>query len=265
MDAAPFPRELYDIVINNFRDDIPTLKNVALVDRASANLCQSYIFHEITLRTQRTESTAITATPCYQLHNILLSSPHLATRIKDLTVDNREPCDHDSEKFPYVMFVDEDDFLPTVLDKLPNVASIRLLMDSTWPTLPPRLQSSIERIFMSDNLRSITLLALHEVPLSLFRASRGLHRICWLDTSIVPDMDSNVDSRCQLETLELIIDDPAQLLGYPSPFDLTHLQRISIALGSSFRNHTQSLTTLFRNNIRTLEYLGLHICRWTIP
>jgi hypothetical protein len=266
MNTLPFPRELYDIVINHFHDDIPTLKTIALVDRASANICQSYIFRQITLRTQGAQSPVVTETPCFKLHDILLASPHLATRVKDLTVDNRELYGYDPEKYPHVTLVTEDDFLPTVLDALPYITCIQLLLHSpTWSSLTPRLQSSIERAFASDHLLSITVLALHDIPLSLFCASSGLNRLCLLDTTIE---ESEVDSdtfndHFQLGTLDLIVDDPRQLLDEASPFDLTNLQRCSIALGLSFRHDLQPFTMLLEDNADTLEYLGLHICRLT--
>jgi hypothetical protein len=265
MDAPPFPRELYDIVINHFRDDLPTLRNISLVDRASANICQSHMFRQITLRTQRAQSRMADATPCFKLHDILLSSPHLATRIKDVTVDNREPCDSDTDQHPYVTYVTKDRFLPAVLNALPHIICLRILLDSsTWSSLPSNLRSSIEKTFASGNLLNITILALHDVPLSLFLASSRLHRLCLLDTTIEPDIDFDVHDRCQVENLDLIIDDPRELLEQPSPFDFTHLQRISISLGLSFRKQLQSLTMLLENNAGTLEFLGLHICRLTI-
>lgn len=259
MNASPFPRELYDIVVNHFHDDIPTLRNLALVDRASANICQSYIFHQITLRTQRTHNPS-TATPCFKLHEILLSSAHLAIRVKHLTVDDRESCDHDIDKYSHVSFVVEDEFLPFVLDALPQITCLRLLLDSlTWSSFSPYLQSSVQKIFASDNLLNITMLALHDVPLSLFCANSRLHRLCLLDSTVDSDIESDVHDRCRLEILDLIVDDPTELLDQASPFDLTHLQRLSISLGLSLRNQLQSLTMLLEDNASTLEFLGLHI------
>lgn len=264
MDASPFPRELYNIVIDHFRDDFPTLRSVSLVDRASANICQSHMFRQITLQTQRTHSRLVTATPCFKLHDILLSSPHLAIRIKELTVDNREPCNCDADENAYVTFVTKDPFLPAVLDALPHITCLRILLEDslTWSRLPSKLRYSIGKTLGSGNLLNITMLALHDVPSSLFLASGRLDRLCLLDTSIEPDIDFDVHDRCQLENLDLIIDDPRELLDQPSPFDLTHLRRISISLGLSLRNHLQSLTMLLESNAGTLEYLGLHICRW---
>ena len=262
MDAPPFPRELYDFVVDHFRDDFPTLRSISLVDRASANICQSHLFRQITLRTQRTRCRPVTGTPCFKLHDILLSSPRLATRIKELTVDNRESCDCDTDDNLYVTFVTKDPFLPSVLDALPHITCLRILLDSsTWSSLPPKLSSSIEKTLASGSLLNITILSLHDVPLSLFLASNRLHRLCLLDTSIDPDIEFDVHDRCRLENLEIIIDDPTELLHQPSPFDLTHLRRISISLVFSLRKHLQCLTNLLESNAGTLEYLGLHICR----
>jgi hypothetical protein len=256
-----FPRELYDIVVNHCHADIPTLKNVALVDRASAHLCQSYLFRQVTLKTQRTQDpTPVTATPCFRLHDIILSSPHLATYIKGLTVDDREPSDYDSEKYPFVTFVADNKFLPAILDVLPYITCIKLLLDSpTWLSLTLPLRFSIERAFTSRNLLDVTMLAIRDVPLFLFRKSR-LHRLCLLHTSIMPVFESDVPGGCQLETLDLIVDDPREILDQVTPFNLTHLQRISIAIGASLRNDLRSFTSLLENNSRTLNYLGLHIC-----
>jgi hypothetical protein len=258
-----FPREIYDTVVNLCHDDISTLKNVALVDRASAHICQSHIFRQVILQTQRTQTpTPDTATPCSRLHDILLSSPHLAMYVKDLTVDDRpgEPSDYDTEKYPFVTFVVDNKFLPAILDMLPYITCIQLLLDSSaWLGLTLSLRFSIERAFASRNLLDVTLLAMRDVPLFLFRESR-LHRLCLLHTSIMSVFEPDIHGGCQLKTLDLIVDDPGEILDQGTPFNLTHLQRISIAIGVSLRNDLQPLTSLLKNNSRTLNYLGLHIC-----
>lgn len=273
MDAPSFPRELYDTVVNHFRDDISTLRNVALVDRASAKKCQAHIFRRVTLRTRRMQSPAdASATPCFKLHDILRTSPHLATHIKELTVDNRESGLEDAEIYPFVSFVaDDDHLLPVILDILPHITCLKLLLDRdastrVWSNMSPIFKSSVAKTLESENLRNITILGLHDVPLSLFRGSNRLNHLCLLDTTIISDIDFDArhQHRCRLATLDLIVDNPRQLIGIPSPFDLTHLQRISIAIGLALRQRLRSLTTLLEANSRTLEYLGLHICQFAL-
>ena len=262
MDPPRFPRELYNIVVNLLHDQVSTLKKVALVDRASANICQAYLFRQLTLRTRRMQHLdTVTATPCFKLYDILTSSPHLATRIKNLTVDNREPSEVDTDQYPFVALVVEDGFLPIVLHALSHITHLRLFLDFlSWSSLSPSLKSSIQKTFASPNLLDITVVELNDIPLSLFCASSGLHRLCLLHTTFASDISLDVHDRHRLETLDLIADDPRQLLDQSSPFNLTHLRKISISLGLSFRIHVQSLNLLLENNASTLESLGLHIC-----
>ena len=266
--AIPFPRELYDLVTSNLRDDLSPLRNLSLVDRASADSCQVHLFRQVTLRSRRLQRPLPpTATPCSRLYQTLRSSPHLSARVKELCIDDRVPDAGPRTTAPHLSqfeySVRKDKNLPRLLEALNHLTSLKLIFNyhQNWQNLPPSLRYSIQTTLSSANLVDLTIKSLQDFPLSTFRRCSGLNRLCLLNVILHPDIDeADIQERRSLESLAIILEDPQDLFEPTSPFDLSHLQEANIALSGASYDDFPFMASMLERTAHTLVFLGLHIC-----
>ncbi|KAJ7178217.1 hypothetical protein C8R46DRAFT_1076136 [Mycena filopes] len=79
------PQELIDVIVDNLHDDIPSLKSCALTARAFVGSAQTHIFQRVEINPPRDRDSA-SPTPCQNFHKLLISSPHIAPLVTDLSI-----------------------------------------------------------------------------------------------------------------------------------------------------------------------------------
>jgi hypothetical protein len=135
--SARFPHELIDRIIDNLHDDLPTLRNVALVGRSCAPRTRVHLFHNVTIHKPQHLSV---------IDAILRRSPELCAVVRELKVASTPE-------------VSLDDVLSTSLGRLPHLDALSL--NQTRTVLSP--DSECQLIRLCANLRSLEL---KSVPLT---------------------------------------------------------------------------------------------------
>ncbi|KAJ7178175.1 hypothetical protein C8R46DRAFT_1076042 [Mycena filopes] len=170
----PVPQELIDIIVDNLHDDIPSLKSCALTARAFVGSAQIHIFHRVEINPPRDRNSA-SPTPCQKLYNLLVSSPHIAPLVTDLSVvlvgsETSFECDahglylNDRQ----VTWIMTGRTLALVLPLL-NLKRISIVENGPadwnswgeftmrWNILPRQLRSALTDVFSSPRLEAVHL------------------------------------------------------------------------------------------------------------
>ncbi|RXW19101.1 hypothetical protein EST38_g6761 [Candolleomyces aberdarensis] len=251
--AARFPNEILELIVEElavagqgpWKGLLGDLKSCCLVSRSFLPVCQKHIFHTILMAPSRTiikSSNVSTPNRTAQFAKLVVGSPHLASYVRKLTyrvfqTDPLEPS------------------IAAALEKLGNVEELELeFLDgagdvvSRWKrftAVHERWREAFVAMIRNPRLKSLTL-----------RKTLNLH-----ESTIVPGEGSSQDDstqqiylktlavgRSSFEILETWLNpQPNATL----PFQLTHLERLSLRLEASevqpaglFLEHLVHLRTL---------------------
>lgn len=162
-----FAQELIDLVLNELREDIPTLRSCLLVSRAFVPTSRIHLFSRIRLEPPQGPNVR-KPNRCQSFYNLLTTSPHLSSYVKHLEIiEGLSPRSWElallSAKRPqgYTWMAD-DQRLPLLLPLLWNLTSISLgLSDSRssldWQNVSPTVKDSLRAVFALPGLTSIRL------------------------------------------------------------------------------------------------------------
>ncbi|KAK0455270.1 uncharacterized protein EV420DRAFT_591498 [Desarmillaria tabescens] len=160
------PAELVDVIVCEFRHDLKSLKSFASAHRSFIPFAQSYIFS--TVRLSFNHLLRSDHSRCTQFLDILSSSPHIASFVRDLHIcivpapfwlPDILPNELSRENSPLIH----------VLRVLSSLRHIRIFQGGEhgwsvqWGGISPDLQAAMRTSFTSPSIRSITLerLAFH--------------------------------------------------------------------------------------------------------
>jgi hypothetical protein len=151
--SSRLPRELFDIIVDELRADIPSLLACAQSFRAMVPSAQAQLFYKVVLH-QPAPSNNGRKRPshCQKLSGLLESSPHLASLIKDLRIVDDDPL-------LSTWVVNEARTLARVLPLLDlKRISVRCTTASLdWDSMHRGLKTSLQSVFAFPRLESIQL------------------------------------------------------------------------------------------------------------
>ncbi|KAJ7178248.1 hypothetical protein C8R46DRAFT_1329365 [Mycena filopes] len=166
----PVPQELIDIIVDNLHDDTshaPSLRSCALTARAFVRSAQIHIFQRVEIKPPR-DRIVPSPTPCQKLYDLLVSSPHIAPLVTNLSIVLAEPgsaYEREQQKVPWVM---TGRTLALILPLL-NLKRISLVENPpanwnlqgkrcmSWNQLPRQLKSALTDVFSSPRLEAVHL------------------------------------------------------------------------------------------------------------
>jgi len=207
---ASLPQDIVETVIEQISPyDVETLKRCSIVSRSFLAPSQKQLFSVVYLTKGRVD--------CRRLYHLLLSTPHIATYIRELhvIVFSDPPHHRGTKKWVY-----GEETFPRLLQTMrPGLKSFSLVMkyDSVnWALFPSVLQTAILDLCTSPNLMSIRLISIcaDQFPIATLGASKHLKRLgflscshldCWrVFTPIpLPSPSANEVDKAQLESIEL--------------------------------------------------------------
>ncbi|KAJ6546936.1 hypothetical protein B0H19DRAFT_1163113 [Mycena capillaripes] len=247
------PQELVDIVTDYIQDDPLTLRTCSYVSPSFRRSSQRHVFSRIRFLPPR---SAKRPTLCKTFYDILVSSPRLASHVKDLEVLEGDDCTETSP--PWVA---SDESLGLVL---PLLQLRRFLFHCPYPRLfvvPRTLQALFLDVFRSPTLRSLTLGRLIFTPSSLNFSGTNLKELVLLNVSVYSgfdteraDLDHDANST-QLESFTAIDSNEEVLrllLGPQSPVDLRCLSTLSLS-GNINLLHLEAFVQRPRRTLRHLK------------
>ncbi|KAF8069034.1 hypothetical protein FPV67DRAFT_1669069 [Lyophyllum atratum] len=172
--TIPIPLEILIQIVEHLPLDSDAdrlfLSRCSRLSRAFVTPCQSRLFSDIHFFSYKGASR------CRRLHNVLTQSPHLASFIRTLVIQNGWTTQMEP-KMQRVMWALTEPTLPQVLDLLPalqllylNSSTTKLL---TWNDMGPALQTSLLRLFTLPSLTCIRLRNM-KVPPTIFCSSSQL-------------------------------------------------------------------------------------------
>ncbi|KAJ7111327.1 hypothetical protein C8R44DRAFT_742450 [Mycena epipterygia] len=172
MAPSLLPQELVDLIVDNLRDDIPSLKSCSLAARTFSGSVRAHIFRKVEITPPLPGKTN---SPCQQLYKLLTSTPHIAPLIDELHIVlvGSETCfeyDEDGQylveqQVPWVMAGTTLSLVLPLLD-LKRISIVengpadwnaygRFSMD--WNKLERTLKAALTDMFSSPRLESVHL------------------------------------------------------------------------------------------------------------
>lgn len=206
---TPFPQELTDTILNELRNDIPTLNSCPLVSRAFVPTSRAHLFSRVRL-TPPTKAQGNAPNRCQRFYQIIQSSPHIVSHVKHLElVEGHRPSKwHDTDEVSWLVSCRP---LPLLLLDSLNTISLGCTANTLiWNRVSPILKSSLRNVFVLPRLTGIRLYNVGFDGWSdlypLFANSPSLEHLSLLNVSTWEDpFDAPITYRPQL--LELSISD----------------------------------------------------------
>ncbi|KAJ7615672.1 hypothetical protein DFH06DRAFT_1343638 [Mycena polygramma] len=185
--SSCLPQELVDAIVDKIYEDkdIPSLKSCSLAARTFVSPARRYLFRRIEILPPRPACN-----PCQRFHQLLISSPHIASFVEELCIVLVSPKSYYDypQRRPATWVMDSPTLaliLPLLdLKRISITENARMsyirLGDSSlnWLRLQPKLKSTLMDIFSSLKLEAVHLRGLViESPcdlLSLFSETTSL-------------------------------------------------------------------------------------------
>ena len=150
MDRWKLPQELFDIIISKLADRQWALHTCSLVCRSWVHSSHRHLFHRIVLSPpHRSFNGSGDVSYCRRLHRLLLSSPHIATYIRELKV-------YEGQELKKQAWIGSDQTLPLVLGLLRDLTRIELRR-LEWNILPLDLRQSICQVLELPSMTSFEM------------------------------------------------------------------------------------------------------------
>ncbi|KAF7370245.1 hypothetical protein MSAN_00655400 [Mycena sanguinolenta] len=167
------PQVLVDLIVDNLRDDIPSLKSCSLIARAFVGTAQTWLFNKVEILPPKSRDDQ--DSPCWTFHRLLTRSPHIVSLVYELQIvlvgsetsfardDDRELLEE--RHLPWVMSGDTLSLVLALLD----LKRISLIENSpsewdelenfsmNWNQLERSLKSALVAVFSSPKLESAYL------------------------------------------------------------------------------------------------------------
>ncbi|KAJ7302204.1 hypothetical protein DFH08DRAFT_905750 [Mycena albidolilacea] len=165
------PQELLDTILDNLHDDYPSLKSCALAARTFVASARIHAFRRVEILPPKDPLSS--PNPCQRFHELLTSSPHIASLVQELTIVlvnsetnyDLEGDSLDDRRVPWVM---ADQTLSLVLPQL-DLKRISITEDlqrrwnpggrysMNWDSMDRRLRSALMNKFSSPRLEAVHL------------------------------------------------------------------------------------------------------------
>ncbi|KAJ6455457.1 hypothetical protein C8R45DRAFT_1082499 [Mycena sanguinolenta] len=251
------PQELIHLIVDNLHDDIPSLKSCSLTARAFVSSAQTYLFNKVEILPPKKRDDQ--DSPCRKFHNLLTSSPHIASLVDELEVvlvgsetsfAYNEDGDYLEER--HVPWVMSGTTLPLVLSLI-DLKRISLVENSPWEWngvgdfsmnwnhLGRSLKAALTAVFSSPKLESVRLRGIVvESPaqlLSLFSEATSLKEMSiarvrftqrWNELTPWPESQPWRPQLTSLLVSEVDCDNFCRHFLHPQ-IDLTHITSLTIA------------------------------------
>ncbi|KAF7366882.1 hypothetical protein MSAN_00946900 [Mycena sanguinolenta] len=279
---SPLPQELVDIVVDNLRDDIPSLKSCAFAARTFLTSARCHIFRRIEIAPPKPKTTP-SSSPCQNLLALLTSSPHLPPLVEELCIVSMGSSSNEilePDKTSSIIkgprsWIMTDDSLSLILPLL-NLKRISLIENASpwgaavrWNDVPYPLYTALTATFCSPSLKAIHLRGIIiDSPaqlLALFRDAASLtelslSRVRFTETlpahtaSLWPDLDAR-PWRPRLRTL-LLSDQPktgplCEYLSSPG-IDLADVKVLTVA---TYQPESRNIITQAASTVEHLRLL----------
>ncbi|KAJ6557970.1 hypothetical protein B0H19DRAFT_124792 [Mycena capillaripes] len=141
------PRELLDIITDELRTDVPSLRACALSLRDIVPSVQTHLFFKVVLH--QPESRTKKNSQCQKFSRLLESSPHLASLVKDFRIIDDEP------RFPLAEWRTLSGMLRLFDLKRISIRCTAACLD--WDRLHRDFKASLQGVFTSPRLEAIQL------------------------------------------------------------------------------------------------------------
>jgi hypothetical protein len=175
------PQELVDMILDNIRDDIPSLESCSLVARAFVASTRKHIF-------KKTEVLS-SSDACQRFYKLLSSSPHIALLVKDLCIVSVFPeTPVNADSYGGYMAGRTLSLILPLLD-LTRISIVEngsthhsgMAYNRSWDKMEQTLKSALASVFSSPRLEAVHLRGLVlESPrqlLSLFSKATALKEL----------------------------------------------------------------------------------------
>ena len=191
-DSLIFPTEIFQTILWQLRDDIPTLRVCSLVSKPFSQLSQRLLFREIVLEDRppktppapsvRSSSSSIRSsfsgrkTPSERLHRLFSNSPHLAKYARSLTLQ----CGSGSKGDSWIM---SDDFLHLIvplmnrLDRFTFTSTARGKRALDFVRLPLSVREALVEVLQLPGIKALSIEGLEHIPIPVFNACTMVERL----------------------------------------------------------------------------------------
>ncbi|KAH9479356.1 hypothetical protein JR316_0007946 [Psilocybe cubensis] len=242
--------ELYDYIIDFLHDDDAALRACALVCRAWLPSSRCHLFYRLKLSgsgPSPISSSWANNTACRRIYGTLLSSPHLAAYVNELSIQ-----EHNVLRPSTYRWVSEEITFPSLLKKLVNIRALEF-------NFPPPNSGAIKTAWSTMTFREIS-----EAMSSMSLETLALRQFSF---SSLPDFVKILDSCRQIKTLQLDHVDIATAT-HLSPSALDHVLNLNLPDSISHTAETNTVleTLILRSNslaliipvlLRTNSFLNL--------
>ncbi|TFK35409.1 hypothetical protein BDQ12DRAFT_725941 [Crucibulum laeve] len=226
MSTIPLPRDIAGEIVLHAKDDIPTLKSLALLSHSWLPLCREHLFSSIDF----THPTKLQDRYTYFL-SILSRHPYLARHVQSLRLRLG------LNVFPYSAYrLETEPSLPDTLDSLSQLEYFYQCgakpSEQTSSFQSVKVEQALHRILSLPTLSSTVFSWNANLPTTYLSTMRHvktltLEHVTFQDVSKSPELFPCVETLvirvCAPQTIR-ILTKSAETLRYPSPLDLSHLR-----------------------------------------
>ncbi|KAJ7111339.1 hypothetical protein C8R44DRAFT_257652 [Mycena epipterygia] len=269
MAPSHLPQELVDLIVDNFRDDMPSLKSCSLAARTFSGSVRAHIFRTVEITPPVPGKPH---SPCQQLYKLLTSTPHVAPLIDELHI----VLDLVEQQVPWIMIGRTLSLVLPLLD-LKRISIVengsagwnaggRFSMD--WNKLGRTLKAALTDVFSSPRLQSVHLRGIVvQSPsqlLSLFSEATALKELSLSRVYFTQRQDEHKPWpqsqpwRPQLRSI-LVSDFPGKPLScylINHQMDLTHLRSLRL---TTTQWRSEILQVIKSSRVEHLKLCGLHL------
>ncbi|KAJ7473264.1 hypothetical protein FB451DRAFT_1248873 [Mycena latifolia] len=257
---ASVPHELIGAIVDELEDDRASLKACSVVASAFCSPSQRHLFHSMWLHRANWQfytveqqalhrGTSIPSGTIRRASSLLSSAPHLATYVRDLTIDLPDSAD-------------EDIPLEHVLQAVPNLE--RFIISGLvvrWDDLSLPLASAILGIFARPGLERLHLLNMRDVPapavMGVLASVKvlSIHHTTFTEEVVVSSESRKPPTASRLQHLILSTSLPSTyglILAAHAP-RLSHLKKLLLRVDTNARLHAERLLSSIANTLEELE------------
>ncbi|KAJ7741159.1 hypothetical protein DFH07DRAFT_1064026 [Mycena maculata] len=234
------PQELVAAIVDELEDDRPSLKACSVVTSAFCAPSQRHLFRSMWLHRENWhhyspwqqalhKGTTVPSGTIRRGSSLLSESPHLATYIRDLTIDLPESANEDTP-------------LEHVLREVSNLERFVISgMMVRWDELPSSLASAVLDVIARPTLNSLHFLYVHNVPPATMRDALSSMRVLSIHHTLLGFEDNQDEaettgpppaaSRLEYLLLNMSLPSTYSLILAPNACQFTKVTRLLVRMG----------------------------------